>query len=559
MPVLSFVKDDIPFNRELTVESDLTQALDEIRSLQGCLNDLISVQALPAIWSGLGMPEIVNTLLDALIRVLHLDFACARVNASVDGPQFEAARLPSGHAHHVQLHHRRALEAWLQSGLPTSPVLTSNPIGPGDVRIAPLRLGLHDAVGVVVTGSQRPDFPTELEMVVLRVAANHAAIGLQEGRFLKRGDERLRRSEAQLAEGQRLGHSGSWGWNVSSGELIFSHETFRILGFDPEQPAPSLGAALGRIHPDDRETVERVLATAIQDKKDYQFEARLALPDGSARHVDIVGRPFTNGSGGLEFVGTVLDITDRKRAEEKLAEAQAQLAHMARVTIMGELSASIAHEVNQPLGAIATDGHACLRWLNRTEPNVEEAKAAVTRMIHEAIRASEVIARIRSLAKKRPHQMIVIDVNQAILGVLSLTRYPILKNGILLKTDLATDLRPARGDLVQLQQVMVNLIVNAVEAMAMRSEGPRELLVASQNQGQDQIVIQVRDSGIGIDPGSLQQIFQPFVTSKADGMGMGLSLSRTIVEAHGGRLWAEPNRGPGATFRFSLLAAEAVS
>jgi signal transduction histidine kinase len=177
-------------------------------------------------------------------------------------------------------------------------------------------------------------------------------------------------------------------------------------------------------------------------------------------------------------------------------------------------------------------------------------------MIHEATRASEVIDSIRSLAKKRPHQMTVLDMNQAIGEVLSLTRYPILKNAILLRTDLAADLRPARGDLVQLQQVMVNLIVNAVEAMAMRSEGPRELLVVSRNHGLDEIVIQVADSGIGIDPSLLQQIFQPFVTSKPDGMGIGLSLSRTIVEAHGGRLWAEPNRGPGATFKFSLRAAE---
>jgi C4-dicarboxylate-specific signal transduction histidine kinase len=285
-------------------------------------------------------------------------------------------------------------------------------------------------------------------------------------------------------------------------------------------------------------------------------ETRYVLSDGSARHLDFVGRPFINSSGGLEFVGTVLDITERKRAEERLAEAQAQLAHMARVTLLGELSASIAHEVNQPLGAIVTDGRACLRWINRTEPNLDEGTAAVTRMIHEATRASEVIDSIRSLAKKRPHQMTVLDMNQAIGEVLSLTRYPILKNAILLRTDLAADLRPARGDLVQLQQVMVNLIVNAVEAMAMRSEGPRELLVVSRNHGLDEIVIQVADSGIGIDPSLLQQIFQPFVTSKPDGMGIGLSLSRTIVEAHGGRLWAEPNRGPGATFKFSLRAAE---
>jgi C4-dicarboxylate-specific signal transduction histidine kinase len=415
-----------------------SRAVDEIRGLQGCLNDLIRIQALPATWSGLGTAEIIDTLLDALIRLLHLDFACARVDASVDGPRFDAARIPT-HAPEHPLRHRRTLEAWLQEHLYTEAVLTSNPIGSGNVRIARMRLGLQNEVGVLVTASERTDFPTEREMILLRVAANQAAIGLQESRFLKRDDEGLRRSEAQLAEGQ------------------------------------------------------------------------------------------------------------------------AQLAHMARVTIMGELGASIAHEVNQPLGAIAIDGHACLRWLDRDEPNLGEAKAAVTRMIHEATRASEVTDRIRSLAGKRPPQRLAIDMNEAILGVLSLTKYPILKNGILLKTDLAADLRPARGDLVQLQQVMVNLIVNAVESMAMKSEGPRELLVASQNEGRDQIVIQVCDSGIGIDPVLVTQIFQPFVTSKPDGMGIGLSLSRTIVEAHGGRLWAEPNRGPGATFRFSLLAAEAVS
>ena len=537
------------------MESDLQQAL-EIKRLQGCLNDLISVQALPAIWSGLGPRGIVNTLLDALIRLLHLEFACARVNGSEDGPQIEAFRLPAKHSPYGQFQDRLALEAWLRDDLPATPVLTSNPVGSGEIAIAPFRLGLRDEVGVVVVASDHPDFPNELEMMVLRVAANQAVIGLQEARALKRADERLRRSEAQLAEGQKLSHSGSWGWNVCSGELIFSHETFRILGFDPEQPPPKFPTALGRVHADDREALELVLGAAIRNRKDYHVETRYVLPDGSARHLDFVGRPFINSSGGLEFVGTVLDITERKRAEERLAEAQAQLAHMARVTLLGELSASIAHEVNQPLGAVVTDGRACLRWINRTEPNLDEVTAAVTRMIHEATRASEVIDSIRSLAKKRPHQMTVLDMNQAIGEVLSLTRYPILKNAILLRTDLAADLRPARGDLVQLQQVMVNLIVNAVEAMAMRSEGPRELLVVSRNHGLDEIVIQVGDSGIGIDPGLLQQIFQPFVTSKPDGMGIGLSLSRTIVEAHGGRLWAEPNRGPGATFKFSLRAAE---
>jgi C4-dicarboxylate-specific signal transduction histidine kinase len=246
----------------------------------------------------------------------------------------------------------------------------------------------------------------------------------------------------------------------------------------------------------------------------------------------------------------------RRQAEEGLQEAQAELARITRVTMMGELAASIAHEVNQPLGAIVTDGGACLEWLSGTEPNIAEARAAAARIIEEGIRASEVIARIRSLMKKSSPQMASVDMNDAIKEVLTLLRREIVRHGISLRTDLAADLSPARGDSIQLRQVLANLIVNAIESIGIKANEPREVLVTSQSHGLDQILIAVRDSGVGIDPTTVEELFKPFVTKKREGIGMGLAISRSIIEACGGRLWAAPNELGGATFQFSIPAAK---
>jgi PAS domain S-box-containing protein len=368
----------------------------------------------------------------------------------------------------------------------------------------------------------------------------------------RRAEQNLRRSEAFLAEGQRLSHTGSWGWDVSSGALIFSRETFYILGFDPEQPAPTFQTAMDRFHPEDRASVDRILETAIRERKNYEIHARLALPDGSIKHVHCVGHAATTQSGALECIGTLIDITDRKLAEQELQVAQAELAHMARVTTMGELAASIAHEVNQPLSAVVNYASAGLRWLNAAAPNLDGAREAVTRIVKEGNRAAEVIGRIRSLIKKSPSQMSALDMNELINGVLVLTHHEVLKRGVSLRTELAADLPQIMGDRVQFQQVILNLLLNAIEATSEMSEGPRELLLTSQAQRPDEILIAVRDSGVGIDPGKAEQIFNPFVTTKGGGMGMGLPISRSIIERHGGRLWARANEGLGATFQFSV-------
>jgi PAS domain S-box-containing protein len=374
----------------------------------------------------------------------------------------------------------------------------------------------------------------------------------------KLADEKLRRSEEFLAEGQRLSHTGSWRRNVASGELAFSQETFRILGFDPELPTPSFQAVMERIHPEDRAFFDRTVNDAIREKRDYALDIRLVLPEGATKYAHSVGRAMTGEFGQLEFVGTLMDITELKRAEETLQSAQAQLAHMARVTTMGELAASIAHEVNQPLAAIITNANACLRWLSRAAPDLDEARAAATRIVKEGSRAGDVIQRIRSLMKKSPPRMSTIDMNEMIQEVLTLIGHQVLKNGASLRTKLSADLAAITGDPVQLQQVILNLILNALEATSARNAGSRALLLTSQNQGPDKIVIAVRDSGVGIDPGSANQLFKPFFTTKAGGMGMGLAISRSIIEAHGGRLWATPNDGPGTTFQFSLPVRSAA-
>jgi PAS domain S-box-containing protein len=370
----------------------------------------------------------------------------------------------------------------------------------------------------------------------------------------KRAEEKLRESERRFHILLESIPHHVWSLCTDGTLGYWNQRLIDYTGLTVEQVKQGGWEAL---HPDDVERVREAWRKAWSEGTPYEVEQRIRGRDGRYRRFVCHAVPVSDERGQfVEWFGTNTDVEERRQAQEALQHAQAELAHITRLTTLGELSASIAHEVNQPLGAIVTDGQACLRWLNRAEPNLDEARAAVTRMIQGGTHASEVIGRIRSLAKKSPPQMTVIDMTRAIQDVLELTAHQILKNDILLKTELATDLRPALGDLVQLQQVMANLIMNAIESISMRSEGPRELLVTSQNHGQDQIAIQVRDSGVGIDPGRLDQIFQPFVTSKPDGMGMGLSISRSIVEAHGGRLWATPNEDLGATFRFSLRVAD---
>jgi PAS domain S-box-containing protein len=367
----------------------------------------------------------------------------------------------------------------------------------------------------------------------------------------KRAEDALRQSEMYLAEAQRLSHTGSLGWRVATGELVWSDETFRIFGYG-RATRPTLALVLERIHPEDRATVELVIERVAYEGKDWELERRLQMPDGSVKHGRVVARAVKDAAGKLEFVGAVMDVTAGKRAEEQLNLLRAELAHVTRVTTVGELTAAIAHEVNQPLTGLVISGNACLRWLSGETPNLPAARRAVERMINDGSRAGEVISRIRAMVKKSPPRRDKLNINSTLMEVIALVRGEVQSNNISLRTEFCDGLPLVSGDRIQLQQVILNLIMNAIDAMSGIAHPQRELLVASAKDGPSNVLVTVRDSGTGLDQTSLDRLFDAFYTTKAHGMGMGLAISRAIVEAHRGELWAMPNVPQGAIFQFRL-------
>jgi len=839
----------------------------EIKRLQSCINDLISVLALPAIWSGSESAHILGTLLDVLLTMLRLDFTYARLTDVSDDSPIEVVRLADHRRFSIQPQQfGQALDRWLTGDQTVSRSVIPVLAGEAELSIASFPLGLQHDGGVLVAGSRRANFPTEVERLLLRVAANQAGIGLQEarrsgeqkriavmleqrvaertGRLTAVNDE-LRRSEAYLAEAQRLSRTGSFGWRVSTGEIIWSEETFRIFqydrttrptvelilqrvhpedavlvqqtieqasqegkhfeheyrlvmpdgsikyvhvvahassdesgsiefvgavmditermraeealrrseshlaeaqrlthtgswvwrlagrdalylsdewyriyGFDPDEGMPTWEERLQRIHPEDRAQWEGTFARAVVEKSEYEMEFRVLFPDGTVKYIHAVGHPVLNAAGdSVQFVGSSMDITDRKRAEmllagekrllemiarrdsraaildalcrmveglasgslcsvlmldpntnclrhgaapslpvpyteaidgaaigpsagscgtaayraepvivsdiaadplwadyrnlalphglracwstpilssegkvlgtfatyyreprsptpqehhvierithlasiaiegeqaeEALRQAQADLARASRVTTMGELTASLAHEVNQPIAAAVTDANTCLRWLKRDRPDLEEAHEAASRVVKDVTRAADIVSRVRSQFKKGALERELVDVNDVVREILVLLRSEATRYSISVRTELAGDLPQVTGDRVQLQQVMMNLIMNSIDAMKAVDE-TRELAIHSQRMENEQLLVCVTDTGVGLPPQRAEQIFNAFFTTKAHGTGMGLRISRSILESHGGRLWAAPNSPRGASFYFTL-------
>jgi PAS domain S-box-containing protein len=426
------------------------------------------------------------------------------------------------------------------------------------------------AIGIILVlhRPRRKSVPTITPEELQAALAREQEIDLSER---KRGEEALRRSEAYLAQAQRLSQTGSFWWRVSSGELIWSDEAFRVMGYE-RTVRPSLELFFKRVHPEDIRMVQHMVSRAAREGMNIDFEHRLLMPDGSVKHVHVLVEAVCRDPENRELVGTIMDITARKQAEEAVSKAQSELAHVTRVTTLGELTASIAHEVNQPLAAVVTNANASLRWLSGDSPNLAEAREAIRRIIRDGNRGGEIIGRIRALAKKAPPKKDWLDLNETIGEVIAMARSEVQRNGVLLQTKLANDLPLILGDKIQLQQVILNLLMNAVEAMSGSGEGPRELGVNSEKvaefHGESQeerydnrdwtdtewthVLITVRDSGPGLDPRRLNRLFDPFYTTKPQGMGMGLAISRSIVEAHGGRLWAKASEPRGGVFQFTL-------
>jgi PAS domain S-box-containing protein len=492
---------------------------------------------------------------------------------------------------------------------------------------------------------------------------------------LEAQEEKLQKSEAYLAEAQRLTHTGSWAWRVAGRDALhLSEEWYRIYGFDPENGPPAWDQRLRRTHPEDRAKWQGAIERAIAEKSEYEVEFRILLPDGTVKYIHTVGHPVLNASGDLiQFMGSstditerkraeqatrllaaivesshdaivskslngvitswnngaqrlfgytaeeavgqnitliipperrdeertiveqlargqridhfetvrmrkdgslldvsltispmkdasgrvvgasklARDITERKRAEEALRQAQTDLAHASRLTTMGEFTASLAHEVKQPIAAVVTDANTCVRWITRDEPDLKEAREAAWRIVKDAKRASEIISRVHLLFKKGTPQRELVDVNEVAREMIVLLGDEASRHSISVRTDLAEDLPHVIGDRVQLQQVLMNLIVNGVDAMH-DVDGPRELIIKSQPAENNELLLSVSDTGVGLPRHQVDQIFNAFFTTKTHGTGMGLRISRSIVESHGGRLWAADNSPRGASFCFTL-------
>jgi len=436
---------------------------DEIKHLQRCINDLVSILALPAIWSGGEPSQIIRTLVDSLVGMLRLDFVYVRLNSGVFDIPVETARLAESLASiSTSDQIGDSVNRLLDIEPETWPYPMPNPTGDEDIFIIPMWLGLQGEIGLVVAGSRRRDFPRETERLILGVAANQASLGIQEARL--------------LTEQKRI--------------------------------ADKL----------DRQVVKRTRELAEKNE-----ELRK-------------------------------EMVERKLSEEALAETRSELAKVMRSTSLGVLTASIAHEINQPLSGIVTNASTCLRMLSADPPNVDGARETARRTIRDGNRASDVVTRLRTLYSKKDMSLEPMDLNHATREVISLSVGELERNRVIVRSELPSDLPLINGDRVQLQQVILNLVRNASDAMRTVDDRPRDLLIRTRREGQDHVCLTVQDAGSGFATEDEGKLFEAFYTTKEDGMGIGLSVSRSIIEAHHGRLWAVANEGPGSTFCFSIPA-----
>lgn len=589
------------------MRAQLEQPTEEITRLRQCVSDLVSLVALPAIWTGGEPSRIGRTLLEVLLGMLSLDLVYVWLLDSAGEGAFEMVQaghgmgLPDNAAQTGELLHQ-----WLGPAPGAWPPVQAVQTGAGELTLAPLRLGLQGELGVLVAASFRQGFPTQTERLLLRVAANQAAIGLQEtirlrqqrqlaeeldrrvaqrtrelaaaNQVLRReveervlADERLRLEEGELKQSEArkaailnsaldcimtIDHEGRVTEFNPAAERTFGYRREEVLG-------RSLAEVI--IPPGLREAhqrgFDRFLATGESQMLGRRVEMTAMRADGSEFPIELAVTRIP-GQWPPAFTGYLRDLTEQKQSEasyrlseQALAKARSELAHVARVAALGALTASIAHEVNQPLSGIITNASTCLRMLAAEPPNVDGARETARRTIRDGHRASEVITRLRELFAKKDVSAEPMDLNEATREVIALSMSELQRHGAVLRQELADDLPAVTGDRVQLQQVILNLLLNAADAMGEVNDRPRHVVIRTETEGAGTVRLSVRDVGVGLDPADLERVFDAFYTTKSTGMGIGLAISRSIMERHHGRLWAAHNEGPGATFAFSLPCA----
>ena len=677
--------------------------------LRKVLRDLVALSAVSSLWVGREPRAIAADLVDLLEAVANLDFAFVRLCDSDGSAAVEIARGSAPPALLQRLQHH--LDAGGRLSHPEIVPTAGNGAQGGGGLVLPL--GVKAEVGLIAAACDRPDFPSEIDQLLLSVAAGHGATAFKMARLVEEhrraetalaASERqlrqardeletkvaertaeLRRSEAYLAEAEKLSHTGSWALKDLNGErtvVYWSEESYRIFGLDPRQGLPTHAAVWRQVHPDDRSRLNAEVQEALRQRRDCLVAYRILLPDGTVKWVETVNHHVFSARGKLlEVMGTLVDVTERKRAQEALRDSEAKfrdyaetasdwaweigpdykctqltenafgsnaadrigtacwdraldletepekwrllratlesrkpfrdfvycaaggngsamyvkvsgkpvfdangefrgyrgtgtdvtatmraqeeherlrqlesdLAHVNRLSMMGVLAASLAHEVKQPIATARNNARAALNFLARRPPDLGEVREALGCIVGDADRAGDIIDRIRAHIKKAPPRKDRFDLNEAVNEVVELARSAITRNGVSLQMRPAEALFAVQGDRVQLQQVILNLILNAIEAMS-SVDGPRQLLISTE-QRETNGLVSVRDSGPGIDPERLERVFEAFYTTKSNGVGIGLSICRSIIDAHGGRLWMEANKPRGTTFQFTVPSA----
>jgi PAS domain S-box-containing protein len=369
----------------------------------------------------------------------------------------------------------------------------------------------------------------------------------------KRAEQDLKNREQSLAEAQRIAHLGNWDWNIVTNELYWSDEIYRIFGLAPQEFGATYEAFLNSVHPDDRPLVERSVDAALYEGKSYSIDHRIVLLDGSERIVHEQAEVTRDDSEqAIQMTGTVHDITERKNAEEDRRLLREELTHMSRITTIGTLAGALAHEINQPLTAIMSNAQAALRFLDAEKPNIDELREILSDITNDTIRSSDVIHQLRDFMKKGEIALIPLNINETIKEVVNLTHRDAESRHISIRIDTNEDLPEVMGDKVQLQQVILNLVINGFDAMMYQDADSRELVIQTEQDEDNSIHIAVQDTGMGIEEEKLEQIFEPFVSTKPEGMGLGLSINQYIINAHNGRMWATNNPDHGATVHFTL-------
>jgi C4-dicarboxylate-specific signal transduction histidine kinase len=344
---------------------------------------------------------------------------------------------------------------------------------------------------------------------------------------------------------------GSYSWRVATGEVTWSEQLYRIYELEIGVPV-TLDVIKTRVHPDDVPLLETMAEHARNGSDDLEWQYRLIMPDRAIKYLHAVAHATRDQDGQLEYIAAVSDVTAHRLSEEARDKARSDLAHVARVTSLGVLAASIAHEVNQPLSGIITNASTCLRMLSAEPPDLGGARETARRMIRDGNRASDVITRLRALFGKKEATTELVDLNAAAREVIALSLSELQRSRVALHVDLAAELPAVVGDRVQLQQVILNLLLNASEAMSGVEDLAKRLMIRTERDGSGGVRLTVQDVGVGFEAQAVNSMFEAFYTTKSEGMGIGLSVSRSIIERHHGRIWAAPNDGPGATFAFSI-------